>query len=201
MRTALEEVTRLSGLVDSLITLSRMDSLWGKTTHERVDLIALAEETVDQMHLLLEGRNIVVRHPGSQQVFVLGDRGRLKQVLVNLLDNAIKYTPDSGRIAITVFAEGMTAVIRVEDTGIGIDPEHQRRIFERFYRVSPHRGADGAGLGLAIVKAICQAHGGAVRVESTPGSGSKFIVEIPLPAGSISPALGKNEARRLADAR
>jgi len=200
MRTALEEVTRLSGLVDSLITLSRMDSLWGKTTHERVDLIALAEETVDQMHLLLGGRNIAVRHPGSQQVFVLGDRGRLKQVLVNLLDNAIKYTPDSGRIAITVFAEGMTAVIRVEDTGIGIDPEHQRRIFERFYRVSPHRGADGAGLGLAIVKAICQAHGGAVRVESAPGSGSKFIVEFPLPAGAMSPALGKNDIRRLADA-
>src|SRR5690606_23215437 len=105
-----------------------------------------------------------------------------------------------GRIGMTVTAEGLTAIVRVDDTGIGVEPEHQQRIFDRFYRVSPHRGADGAGLGLAIVKSICQAHGGTVRVESTPGAGSRFIVEIPLAAGTIAPSPAKSEARRLADA-
>ena len=91
----------------------------------------------------------------------------------------------------------MIATIAVEDTGAGIDPEHQQRVFDRFYRVSPDRGADGAGLGLAIVKAICQAHGGTVRVESTPGEGSCFVVELPLSSSNVtSTAQIKKPARR-----
>ena len=186
IRTVLEEMTRLSGLVDNLIALSRMDSLWGKTAHDTVDLLDLALETIDQMHLLLEEKHLTVTKPRGPAVLVPGDRGRLKQVLVNLLGNAIKYTAPGGRITIQIRAEGMMAVVMVEDTGIGIDPEHQQRVFDRFYRVSPDRGADGAGLGLAIVKSICQAHGGTVSVRSKPSVGSCFVVEVPLSAAGAA---------------
>jgi heavy metal sensor kinase len=177
---ALEEMTRLSGIVDSLITLSRMDSLWGKRAHSSVDLLALATETIDQMNLLAVEKQISLERPTGSAVLVAGDRDRLKQVLVNLVDNAIKYTPADGHIWVKVGSEGDNAVLAVEDTGVGIAPDHQDKVFERFYRVSPDRGESGAGLGLAIVKSIIHAHGGNVVLRSKPGLGSAFRVELPL---------------------
>jgi heavy metal sensor kinase len=177
---ALEEMTRLSGIVDSLITLSRMDSMWGKQAHEPVDLRSLAEETLDQMGLLAEEKHISLKKPQGAPVVVVGDRDRLKQVLVNLLDNAVKYTPNGGWIAVETGIEDDMGFVSVEDNGIGIDPNHQVRVFDRFYRVLPNRGDIGAGLGLAIVKSICNAHGGSVSLRSVPEIGSSFRVEIPL---------------------
>ena len=180
---ALEEMTRLSGLVDNLITLSRMESLWGKRAHAPVDLNALAIETIEQMNLLAEEKPITLNHPEGPAVMVMGDRDRLKQILVNLLDNAIKYTPQGGRVTVETGIEGERAFVTVEDTGIGIDPSHHGRVFERFYRVTPDRGEAGAGLGLAIVKSICHAHGGSVSLRSVPEIGSCFRVELPLYRG------------------
>src|SRR6185312_11670389 len=97
LSNALEEMTRLSSLVDNLITLSRMESLWGKRAHAAVDLQALAVETIDQMSLLAVEKRIRLTGPEGPGVLVAGDRDRLKQVLVNLIDNAIKYTPESGQ--------------------------------------------------------------------------------------------------------
>jgi signal transduction histidine kinase len=113
---------------------------------------------------------------------VEGDRARIKQVVVNLLDNAIKYTPDAGSINLNVHARDDKAVIEVADTGIGIPPGAMPHIFDRFFRVDNARSreAGGAGLGLAIVKSICAAHGGRVGVDSAEGRGSRFIVELPL---------------------
>ncbi len=177
---ALEEMTRLSGIVDSLITLSRMESLWGKRTHAPVDLTALAQETIEQINLLAEEKAITLVRPAGPAVVVAGDRERLKQVLVNLIDNAIKYTPEGGRVSVDVGTSGETGFVSVEDSGIGIDPAHHDKVFDRFYRVTPDRGEHGAGLGLAIVKSICHAHGGNVTLRSVPGFGSRFTVEIPL---------------------
>jgi len=177
---ALEEMTRLSALVDNLITLSRMESMWGKRTHAAVDLKELAEETMDQMGLLAVEKEISLARPQGPNVVVAGDRERLKQILVNLLDNAIKYTRDGGEVSVAVGTEGENGFVAVEDSGIGIDPAHQERVFDRFYRVSPDRGEVGAGLGLAIVKSICQAHGGTASVRSVPEIGSCFKIEIPL---------------------
>ena len=177
---ALEEMTRLSGIVDSLITLSRMESLWGKRAHGPVDMRALAEETIEQMSLLAEEKHISLKRPSGPPVVVAGDRDRLKQVLVNLIDNAIKYTPDGGRIAVETGVNGDMGLVTVEDSGIGIDPSHHDRVFDRFYRVTPDRGDVGAGLGLAIVRSICNAHGGSVTLRSAPEIGSCFRVEIPL---------------------
>src|SRR6185437_7852038 len=98
-----------------------------------------------------------LRGPTGSRVFALGDRDRLKQVLVNLLDNGIKYNVSGAHVAVDVSAVGDTARMTVIDTGIGIAPENQDFIFDRFYRVSTNRGETGAGLGLAIVKSICQA--------------------------------------------
>jgi signal transduction histidine kinase len=174
-------MNRLSGMVDSLITLSRMESLWGRHTHPRIALLPLAQETMEQMNLLAEEKNIILSGPdGDPAVAVAGDRDRLKQVLVNLIDNAIKYTPEGGEVHVNVAASGHKAQLKVQDTGIGVEPAHHVRIFDRFYRVSTDRGEAGAGLGLAIVRSICHAHGGTVAITSMPGKGSCFVVEFPL---------------------
>lgn len=188
---ALDEMTRLSGIVDSLITLSRMDSLWGKRSHSSVDLSALAAEAIDQMNLLAVEKQISLEGPTGPAVLVAGDRDRLKQVLVNLVDNAIKYTPAGGHVWVKVGSEADNAILAVEDTGIGITPDHQDKVFERFYRVSPDRGDSGAGLGLAIVKSIVHAHGGNVVLRSKPGLGSAFRIELPLISANLA---GPSEA-------
>jgi signal transduction histidine kinase len=177
---ALEEMTRLSGIVDSLITLSRMESVWGKQVHGPVDLTALAQETIEQMNLLAEEKQISLVHPSGPAVVVAGDRDRLKQILVNLIDNAIKYTPNGGRVGVQTGVSAEMGFITVEDSGVGIDPIHHDRVFDRFYRVTPDRGEVGAGLGLAIVRSICNAHGGSVTLRSAPEIGSCFRVDIPL---------------------
>ena len=117
---------------------------------------------------------------GDPAVAVTGDRDRLKQVLVNLIDNAIKYTQEGGEVRVSVTASGQKAQLKVQDSGIGVDPAHHVRIFDRFYRVSTDRGEAGAGLGLAIVRSICHAHGGTIAINSMPGKGSCFVMELPL---------------------
>jgi two-component system phosphate regulon sensor histidine kinase PhoR len=123
---------------------------------------------------------------------VEGDQARLKQVVVNLLDNAIKYTPDGGRIRLKIGREEGSAVLDVVDDGIGIPPEALPHVFKRFFRVdgsrSRERGAGGAGLGLAIVKSICDAHGARLEVSSTPGQGSRFRVRQPLASEPLAHA-------------
>lgn len=184
---ALEEMNRLSGIVDSLLTLSRMESLSDRSIH-RVSLLPLAQETMEQMELLAEEKNIALLGPdGDASVAVMGDRERLKQVLVNLIDNAIKYTPRDGQVRVSVEASGNKVQIKVMDNGIGIDAAYHARVFDRFYRVTTDRGEAGAGLGLAIVRSICHAHGGAVTVDSVLGKGSLFTAEFPLAGTDMTP--------------
>jgi signal transduction histidine kinase len=175
----LGETLRLSQIVESLIALAQMDSVTGKRAHLAVDLHALAAETIDQMRLLAVDKDITIGAPAGAHAMAAGDRDRLKQVLVNLLDNAIKYTPPGGRITVEVEEAGDSAVLTVKDTGVGIAADSLPLIFDRFYRVTTDRGEVGAGLGLAIVKSICAAHGGAVSVESASGAGSVFKVTLP----------------------
>jgi signal transduction histidine kinase len=162
-----------------------MESLWGKQVHAPVDLQALTVETIEQMNLMAEEKNIVLSRPSGPAVIVAGDHDRLKQILVNLIDNAIKYTPTGGQVSVETGIEGDMGFVEVEDTGIGIDLNHHERVFDRFYRVMPDRGDVGAGLGLAIVKSICHAHGGSVSLRSVPEIGSCFRIEIPLLSDGI----------------
>ena len=113
---------------------------------------------------------------------VLADRDRIGQVLINLLHNALKFTPSGGAISVETGVSADRAFLRVQDTGCGIAPEHLRFIFERFYRVDPSRAREtgGSGIGLAIALAIAKAHGGEILVESTVGTGSVFTLLLPL---------------------
>jgi len=178
----LEEVVHLGKIVEQLSTLSRLDAGDAQTEWSRFDLTELARTTVEQMNLLAEDKAISVSCEAGQPVPVKGNRVRLKQVIVNLLDNAIKYTPANGAVHLRVRAANGHAVLEVEDTGIGIPVRALPQVFERFYRVDPSRTADSesAGLGLAIVKAICTAHGAEVEAHSIVGSGSCFRVRLPL---------------------
>jgi signal transduction histidine kinase len=175
----LGEAVRLSQIVDSLIAMSQMESVSGKRAHRPVDLRALAAETIDQIRLLADEKNIAIVGPSGASAVAAGDRDRLKQVLVNLLDNAVKYSDPGGRISVGTFESGDMAVLEVADTGVGIPAEHLPHIFNRFFRVDADRGEIGAGLGLAIVRSICSAHGGAVEAESLAGRGSVFRVTLP----------------------
>jgi signal transduction histidine kinase len=120
---------------------------------------------------------------------VEGDRARIKQVVVNLLDNAINYTPPGGSIQLNIRSAQGQAILEVVDTGIGIPGAALPHVFERFFRVDEARSRQigGAGLGLAIAKSICSAHGGIISVESTEGQGSRFKVELPLANTAQSP--------------
>jgi len=174
----LEEVDRLAEIVEGLLALSRLDA--GEANSEWVpfDLAELAAMTADQMSLLAEDKNITVVCESAPGVNVEGDRARMKQVVVNLLDNAIKYTPNGGRVRLNITSEDGCAVLDVADDGIGIPPDALPHVFKRFYRVDGSRSREqgGAGLGLSIVKSICAAHGAQVEVASVPGKGSRFRI-------------------------
>jgi heavy metal sensor kinase len=179
--SSLEEVDRLAEIVEGLLALSRLDTGEAQTQRERFDLVALVATTADQMSLLAEDKHITVVCAASAHVMIEGDQAKLKQVVVNLLDNAIKYTPNGGRIDLTITQEAGEAVLDVADDGIGIPPEALPHVFKRFFRVDGSRSRDqgGAGLGLSIVKSICDAHGARVEVRSTPGRGSCFRLRVP----------------------
>jgi signal transduction histidine kinase len=187
--SALEEVERLASIVEGLFAISRLDAGEAQAEWVRFDLAQLAASTADQMYLLAEDKGIALTCGAPNGVWVSGDRARLKQVVVNLLDNAIKYTPQDGVVTVTVKAVDSKAVLEVADNGIGIPAEALPRIFDRFFRVDKARSRElgGAGLGLSIVKSICAAHHGHVEANSTPGQGSRFRVELPLASAPPHP--------------
>jgi len=180
--SALEETNRMSRIVESLLAISRLDAGEVKMDKTRLDLGELAASTADEMRLLAEERSICLRTRADASVQVEGDRTRLQQVIVNLIDNAIKYTQEGGTVGISVSPEGNYAVLEVSDNGPGIPACALPHVFERFYRADKARSRanGGAGLGLSIVKAICAAHNAEVKVSSGEGRGSCFRVELPL---------------------
>ena len=180
--SALDESSRMSHIVESLMTISRLEGGSEQMAMAPVDLVAIASTTLEHMGLLAEEKNIQLTSRTAGPIYVTADAMRLKQVVVNLLDNAIKYTPPNGRVSLTVGIEAGMAVLDVQDTGAGIPPEALPLVFERFFRADKTRSREsgGIGLGLAIVRSICTAHHGTVSVSSTEGAGSTFRVELPL---------------------
>ena len=137
----------------------------------------LGENSVDETRKL--GPRLLLQHIAPVKVY--GNADQLKQVLVALTDNALKYTPYEGTVSLSLMTDQNSALVKVSDTGIGISPEDLPHIFERFYRADQTRSRDrgGSGLGLAIVQSIIQEHRGSIEVESTPGKGSTFILKLP----------------------
>ncbi len=177
------QTERLSRLIDDLLILSQVESIEGVFEREALDLRDIVRESAQPLlaEAKAKGQSVEIQLPPGE-VVACCDEAAMRQVLENLVDNAIKYTPRGGTIRIRVQSEGHSAVIEVQDTGVGIEPREQEHIFERFYCVDKARSRElgGTGLGLSIVKHIVQAHGGQVSVESVPGRGSTFRVRIPL---------------------
>lgn len=181
INTYLEETGRMARIVDDLLMLAKADAGQIVIEHSEVNLREIVEEVFDDATTLGNPKSISVQLVDNEPALVLGDPGRLRQLLRILVMNAIQYTGPGGSIRLKSFAEKGLCRVDVEDTGKGIPGEHLARIFDRFYRVDEARTRDhgGSGLGLAIAQWIVSAHGGTIEVRSTPGEGSRFTVRIP----------------------
>ncbi len=179
----LEENSRLTHLVDNLLFLSRTDAKRFNTQLNQLELKSFIQATVEFIQALAEEKNQTISIEAEKEITVMADRALLKQALLNLLDNAIKYSPENLKIIVRVdFAENNSALIEVNDNGPGIPEEHLEKIFERFYRVDKGRSHEigGSGLGLAIARWAVTAQGGKLTVESKIGKGSSFKIILPL---------------------
>jgi two-component system phosphate regulon sensor histidine kinase PhoR len=175
-----KEIDRLNSLVGDLLELSRLERGQTELRLSPIDLGSLVEEVRAQFQARAKAKGIALEidlPDGLPQV--MGEPDRLRQVLVNLLDNALKFTPDGGRVKVSASDKGHAVEVSLSDTGIGIPAEHLPHIFERFYKVDRSRRDQGIGLGLAIAKHIILAHGGEVRVNSEEGRGSTFSFTVP----------------------
>jgi two-component system phosphate regulon sensor histidine kinase PhoR len=179
---------RLSELVEDLLELSRLESRELQLAREPVGVLQAAQRVVETVRMRAERKRLGLRLEVPAGLTVLGDRRAVEQVLLNLLDNAVKYTPEGGNVRLSAYLHGGRVAVSVRDSGIGIEPRHLPRIFERFYRVDKGRSRDsgGTGLGLSIVKHLLGAMGGDVQVESTPNHGSTFTIFLPLGAASTA---------------
>jgi heavy metal sensor kinase len=183
----LEEVDRLTRLADELLTLARAEAGEANLHMEPVDLSALVREVADRLSVLAEERAQTLDTRLDGPVMVHGDRLALRQALTNLVDNAIKYSPEGTRVVLESGTAADQAFVAVKDEGPGIAPEHRGRVFERFYRVDKSRSREmgGTGLGLSLVKWTAEAHAGRVELESSEGGGSTFRLVLPGAAVSI----------------
>ena len=176
------EIERLSGLIDDLLIITRLENTLPKREFAVFSVSALIWEVLETMMVLAKEKNIEIETDLQENVEIAGDRKHLSRAVFNLVDNAIKYTPENGKIRIAArLSESNERIeIIVEDNGIGIQLEDMERIFDRFYRVDRARSQTrGTGLGLSIAKEIVKAHGGVISVKSSPGKGSTFKVSLP----------------------
>jgi len=197
--SVLEEVARLEHLVSGLLVLSRLDA--GETLRECVelDLAELARSTAEQMRLMAEDRGIAIELSALNRAVIRGDRSRIKQIVVNLLDNAIRFTPARGSVILRTSEDDTYALLEVIDTGVGIPKVSLPLVFDRFYRADEARSRDdgGAGLGLSIVKSICSMHGADIEVSSQLGEGSCFRVRFPRRRVALDPASPPDSSERV----
>jgi heavy metal sensor kinase len=182
----LEECERLTRMTDQLLALAREDAGGARHAFGRLDLAALLGSVAETLRPLAQGKGVRLHAEATRPVSVRGDETRLRQVFYNLLDNAIKYTPEGGEVELTLTDQGGSARVTVRDTGVGIPPEHLPHVFDRFYRVdrARSRAEGGTGLGLSIAQSIVASHGGTIALASTPGQGTTCTVVLPSDASS-----------------
>ncbi|PNU19229.1 two-component sensor histidine kinase [Geothermobacter hydrogeniphilus] len=189
LESNLEEINRMERIIEDLLLLAKSDSGGLPLEKKPVSLSDLMQEIYLRGSSLREDSSldVVLNLEVDGEVLVQGDELRLRQLFLNLITNAVKYTPAPGRVEISLHLDGDRAVISISDTGIGIPADHLPYIFERFYRVDEarNRAVGGAGLGLAIVKWVVDAHEGHIDVQSMPGVGTTFRVELPIAGPSL----------------
>ncbi len=185
LRSALEEVNRIAHLVEGLLLLHRAEVGVLRIDRQAVDLGQLLQEVYAQLKVVADSHSIEVRLGATESISIQGDQELLRRLLLNLGDNAIKYTQPKGSVTFSLQREGKWASISVSDTGIGIPGDEQERIFQPFYRTAEARSLaeGGTGLGLSLARSIAMAHGGTIQAQSAPGQGSTFRVLIPIGNG------------------
>jgi len=182
LRAIGDEAARMQRMINDLLLLAQLDA--GLQIHRQpVEMDTLLLDVYRQAQVI--DRGVTLRLGAEDQALVLGDRDRLRQLLLNLVDNALKYTPAGGQVTLTLRRGEGWVQVAVTDTGVGITPEDVPHLFERFYRADRSRARQsGAGLGLSIAQWVAQAHGGRIEVESQVGQGSTFTVWLPQMTGS-----------------
>ena len=183
-----EESERVMSILSTLMDITEAEAGMMKLQRERIDICQLLREVIELYEYVAEERKVGVRGDFLEPCEVSVDATRLRQVFANLLDNAIKYTPEGGRVTITTRNEPGRVVITFCDTGVGIPPDEQDKIWARLYRGDKSRSQRGLGLGLSLVKAVVEAHDGKVTVMSEAGEGSEFSVSLPKESQAPSPA-------------
>jgi signal transduction histidine kinase len=181
LASQIEELDRLARLIDQILMLARAESGQIRLTFAPVDVGELAASLVEQLEPVAQARTIDLRCERNGTVLVNGDASWLQRLILNLLDNAIKFTSEGGKVVLRVSHEAGRARIDVRDTGIGMPPDVTPHVFERFFQADPARssGNDGAGVGLSLVKWIVDRHEGTIAVQSRVGEGSTFTVRLP----------------------
>jgi heavy metal sensor kinase len=182
LQSALEEIMRMSSIIENLLVLAKADQGIYEAHFGGVDMVSLIQELFDDSEILAEPKRIHVTLTHTALITLVGDKERLRQLFLNLIDNAIKYTPAGGSLTLSLEKRNGVALVQVADTGIGIPPEEIDKVFDRFYRVDKARSRElgGAGLGLSIAKWIAELHRGRITVESEPNIGSTFTVHLPI---------------------
>jgi signal transduction histidine kinase len=175
-----EQCERLTALINGLLMLARADAGELEIERQPIDLAAIASEVVEMFEPLAEERGVRLTAEAAGLVAIEGDPSRIRQLITNLVDNAIRFTQPGGSVTVHVEAPPRAAILRVIDTGIGIPAEYLPHIFERFYRVDAARSSGGCGLGLSLCRWIVKAHGGAIDVRSAPDEGTEFTVVLPV---------------------
>jgi signal transduction histidine kinase len=181
-----EESERIVTMLDVLMDISEAETGTMRLGLEKVDVGAVIEDVIDLYQYVAEDKRLKIAAAVSPGLQVTADAGRLRQVLANLLDNALKYSPAGGRVGITAGLAAGEVMIQVSDTGPGIAEPDLPRIFERLYRGDRSRSQKGLGLGLSLVRAVVRAHHGRIEVRSRPGEGSVFTVYLPAEPGDES---------------
>lgn len=178
----LEEADELRHLIDSLLTLSRADAGQTQINKKKENLSEVVSEILDHFEVLSEEKDQIIVRTLESDFFANVDRSAFRQAVINLVVNAIKYSPNNSVIKVRTYLKESFACIEVKDDGPGISPEHHSKIFERFYRIDSGRSRDvgGTGLGLAIAKWAVEAHGGNIKLVSEAGKGSAFTIELPI---------------------
>lgn len=173
------EATRLGKLVDEVLTLSRMDNSSESFNFQEIDLSELVKDSVEKMQLRAEKYHIKTRSEIQENIYIKGDKEKLLQVFINLLDNAIKFSPPQSIVEVTLKKEDNKALLRIRDYGIGIPKEAASKIFERFYRAENAEGIVGTGLGLSIAKHIIDGHKGDIELNPLIEGGTEAIIKLP----------------------
>ena len=183
----IEETDRIQRLLETLLDISAAENGVLRLEREPVDVGALLRSVAELYSMVAEEKSVAVEVVPGAGVRVAADPTRLRQVVANLVDNAVKYTPSGGRVTLAAEARDGRAVVTVRDTGPGIPAEEQEKIWQRLYRGDHSRSQRGLGLGLAVVKALVEAHGGHVTVANQPAGGALFTVDLPTGAEAGSP--------------